>query len=193
MKGRSDPADAHAEHCGQEGGAEGPGSGAAVGSAPPSAATIPSKAPVHPSDIEDERASTPAPAPKGREVVRQIMLDELAAMIAMGEGREDEAISLLTRAADMEKGMRPPSGPPEPVKPAHELLGEALLEAGRPDEAAAAFEISLLRTPNRPRSLMGAARAYAAAGNDALAEARYATLMSFWKGPVPAMPPGSAR
>jgi hypothetical protein len=84
--------------------------------------------------------------------------------------------------------MPPPSGPADPIKPAQELLGEALLAAGRPEEAAAAFDASLLRMPNRQRSLVGAARAYAASGSSALAEARYETLMSFWRGPVPAAP-----
>ena len=60
--------------------------------------------------------------------------------------------------------MRPPNGAADPVKPSHELLGEVLLQAGKPADAAAAFDASLLRMPNRARSLMGAARAYAAAG-----------------------------
>ena len=45
--------------------------------------------------------------------------------------------------------MSAPSGPPDPMKPAIELYGEALLDAGQPVQAAAAFEKSLQRTPNR--------------------------------------------
>ena len=60
--------------------------------------------------------------------------------------------------------------------------------AGKPKEAAAAFDASLLRMPNRARSLMGAAQAHAAAGNAAAAAARHATLMTFWKGKAPAAP-----
>ena len=84
--------------------------------------------------------------------------------------------------------MRPPNGAADPIKPSHELLGEVLLRAGKPADAAAAFDACLLRMPNRARSLMGAARAYAAAGKAAAADARFKTLMSFWKGKAPAAP-----
>jgi predicted negative regulator of RcsB-dependent stress response len=40
-----------------------------------------------------------------------------------------------------------------------ELLGEVLLDAGRPDEARAAFEAALARAPGRAPSLRGLARA----------------------------------
>jgi tetratricopeptide (TPR) repeat protein len=187
-KARAATADPHAAHGGQtdqwaDQGAGSTGAAAASRSLPATAGP-PGEFLLSPAD-EGETAAIPVPALQGRAVWRQIMHDELAATIAMAEGRHDEAISLLTRAAELEVGMRPPSGPPDVPKPAHELLGEALIEAGRVGEAAAAFDTSLLRMPNRPRSLMGAARAYTAAGDAASAEARYETLMSFWKGPVP--------
>ena len=56
------------------------------------------------------------------------------------------------------------------------------LQAGKPADAAAAFDASLLRMPNHARSLMGAAKAHAAAGHKDLAAERYAALSSFWKG-----------
>lgn len=46
-----------------------------------------------------------------------------------------------------------------------------------------------MRTPSRARALMGAAKAYTAAGNRDLAARRTATLNSFWKGkPFTAQP-----
>src|SRR3990170_2922046 len=60
--------------------------------------------------------------------------------------------------------IRPPPGPADPIKPALELYGEVLLAAGRPAEAAAAFEQQLLRTPNRTPSVQGLARARSEAG-----------------------------
>ena len=96
-------------------------------------------------------------------------------------------------AVAVEESMRPPNGAADPVKPSHELLGEVLLEIGRPAEAATAFDTCLLRMPNRARSLIGAARAHAAAGHKDLAEARYKTLMSFWKGGAIARPTTDAR
>ena len=183
------PADPHMEHgvpADQPADPEPDSTGAAaVPGTPFVAAADQAEAPaLGPSDPD---GSAPVPT-RGRDAVRRIMHDELAAMIAMTEDRRDEGIALLTQAAEIESGMPPPSGPADPIKPAHELLGEALLAAGRPEEAAAAFDASLLRMPNRHRSLLGAARAYAASGNGVLAESRYQTLMSFWRGPVPAAP-----
>ena len=93
----------------------------------------------------------------------------------------------------LEESMRPPNGAADPIKPSHELLGEVLLEIGKPAEAADAFEASLLRMPNRARSLMGAVKAHAAAGHKELAAERYATLNSFWKGKAFSNPSTDAR
>jgi hypothetical protein len=112
----------------------------------------------------------------------RIMHKELQALIAQAKGQGDQAIALLKEAVQIEESMRPPNGAADPVKPSHELLGEVLLQAGKPAEAAAAFDTTLLRMPNRARALMGAAKAYAAAGNRDLAAQRIATLNSFWKG-----------
>ena len=95
----------------------------------------------------------------------RVMAMELAALVAEAKGQKDQAIAMLTEAAKIEESMRPPNGAADPVKPSHELLGEVLLRAGKAKEAAAAFDASLLRMPNRARSLMGAAQAHAAAGN----------------------------
>jgi len=106
----------------------------------------------------------------------------LAALVAEAKGNKDQAIALLKEGVQIEESMRPPNGAADPVKPSHELLGEVLLRAGKAEEAAAMFDASLLRMPNRARSLMGAAQAYAAAGKPELAAERRATLQSFWKG-----------
>jgi hypothetical protein len=112
----------------------------------------------------------------------QIMHKELSALIAQSKGQTEQAIALLTEATKIEESMRAPNGAADPIKPSHELLGEVLLAAGRPKEAADAFETSLLRMPNRARSLIGAIKAHNAAGNKTLAAERQATLNSFWKG-----------
>jgi cytochrome c-type biogenesis protein CcmH/NrfG len=89
---------------------------------------------------------------------------------------------LLKEAVAIEESMRPPNGAADPIKPSHELLGEVLLQTGKPAEAAAAFDTCLLRMPNRARSLIGSARAHAAAGQREIAAERYSLLNSFWKG-----------
>ena len=134
-------------------------------------------------------AGKPAPAPAapamggsdaGKGV--RIMHKELQALIAQAKGQHDQAIALLTEAAQIEESMRPPNGAADPIKPSHELLGEVLLQAGKAKEAAEAFETSLLRMPNRARSLMGVIKAHSAAGDKTRAAERQATLNSFWKG-----------
>ena len=55
------------------------------------------------------------------------------------------------------------------LSPMRELLGELLLEAGRPSDALREFEASLRLTPNRFRSLAGAASSAAGSGNRRLA------------------------
>lgn len=89
----------------------------------------------------------------------EIMELEVSALASANLGKFDEAVELLRRATSLEEALRPPSGPPDMIKPSHELFGEVLLRAGRQAEAVAQFQMSLLRQPNRPRSLLGLARA----------------------------------
>ena len=136
-----------------------------------------------------------APAPGGPDAGKavRIMHKELAAMIAQSKSQADAAVALLREAVQIEESMRPPNGAADPIKPSHELLGEVLLQAGKPADAAAAFEASLLRMPNRARSLMGAAKAHAGAGHMELAAERFATLSGFWKGKPVSNPTTDAR
>lgn len=89
----------------------------------------------------------------------EIMELEVSGLASANMGKFDEAIELLRRATSLEEALRPPSGPPDMIKPSHELFGEVLLRAGRQAEAVAQFQTALLRQPNRPRSLLGLARA----------------------------------
>jgi tetratricopeptide (TPR) repeat protein len=129
-------------------------------------------------------AAPVAPAMGGSDANKgvTIMHKELQALIAQAKGQNDQAIALLEEAVQIEESMRPPNGAASPIKPSHELLGEVLLQAGKAKEAAEAFETSLLRMPNRARSLMGAIKAHSAAGDKTRAAERQATLNSFWKG-----------
>ncbi len=123
-----------------------------------------------------------AKADNGQGHGARVMLHEVKALTALAEGKSDEAVELLVQATEIEESMRPPNGAANPIKPSHELLGEVLLEVGKPAEAATAFETCLLRTPNRARSLLGAARAYAKTGERAKAAERYRSLRAIWSG-----------
>jgi len=114
----------------------------------------------------------------------EIMALEAAGMTQLARGDRDGAARTLEQAASIEESMEPPSGPPgeqdddPPIKPAHELLGEVLMEVGRPAEAAKQFAVGLTRTPNRPRLLLGAARAASKTNDQATAQQRYRQLLN---------------
>jgi hypothetical protein len=109
-----------------------------------------------------------------------IMARQSEALASLAAGSQEPALRLLGEAVGIEETLGPPSGPPYPIKPAHELYGEVLLELGRPAEARGEFERSLLQTPNRTASHRGAARAAAAQGDAQAASAFYARLAAIW-------------
>ncbi len=104
---------------------------------------------------------------------------KLAALHARMADPPDSAVAALTTAAELEEGLTF-IGPPI-VPPARELLGELLLELGRLPEAAAAFEATLQRTPNRSLALLGRARAAARAGDSVAAREYYGKLLVNWR------------
>jgi tetratricopeptide (TPR) repeat protein len=107
-----------------------------------------------------------------------LMEREVAAAIAHAAGRGDEAVRILQAAAEREAQLPAPLGLPAPIKPAPELLGEVLIALGRPLEAVSFFEQALRRNPNRSLSVLGLARASAAAGNANAAQVHYRALLS---------------
>ena len=111
----------------------------------------------------------------------QIMAKEIAGMLAIARGETDTGLALLAEGVAVAESMRPPNGAPNPLKPVHELYGEALLAAGRSGDAREVFETSLLRTPNRPLSLRGLARSHVALEQHAEAQAIYASLVEGWR------------
>jgi tetratricopeptide (TPR) repeat protein len=116
-----------------------------------------------------------------KSTTRRIGELEVAALNASMKKDHAKAIELMKKATALEEQSSPPYGPPNLIKPSHELFGEILLRAGKPAEAAEQFKIALLRQPNRARSLIGAARAAVQSGNEAAALNAYATLIEQWK------------
>lgn len=109
-----------------------------------------------------------------------ILQQELQVMISAAEGQRDEAIALVRKAAESETAMPFEYGPPFIDKPTAELLGELLLDAQRPQEARAAFQAALVRTPQRTQALLGLSRAMKAAGDDPGAQETANKLRSIW-------------
>lgn len=113
---------------------------------------------------------------------------EVFAVGASVKSEHDKAATLMKRAVELEEKLGPPSGPPGLIKPSHELFGELLLRAGKPAEAAEQFRLSLLRQPNRARSLLGAARAAAKTGDHTTATAIYQKFLAQWQQADPELP-----
>jgi hypothetical protein len=104
-----------------------------------------------------------------------------AAWIALAQKKTDEAVTLMRAAADLEDSHEKHIVTPGRILPARELLGDMLLEAGKPAEALKAYEASQVREPNRFRGYYGAARAAAAAGDHKKALSYYGKLLALAK------------
>jgi tetratricopeptide (TPR) repeat protein len=113
--------------------------------------------------------------------VLEIQALEIAAAASAADGQFDEAIRTMEQAVAVVETIPPPPGPPPTIKPPHELFGEILLAAGRPEQAAQQFAASLFRHPDRARSLLGAARATAQSGDSDSAAAVYSEFLRQWQ------------
>lgn len=100
-----------------------------------------------------------------------------AAWTALAQGKPDEALSLMQRAADIEDKNEKHIVTPGRIVPARELLGEMLLELKRPVEALKEFEASHVREPERFRGYYGAAQAAVQSGDQAKAKRYFARLV----------------
>jgi hypothetical protein len=107
----------------------------------------------------------------------EIQAKAASAWIAFAEGNKDQGITLMREAASMEDLTEKSAISPGPIKPAHELLGEMLLEAGKPAEALKEFETTMKKEPNRFRGVYGAAVAAEKASEPAKAKEYYKQLL----------------
>ena len=101
----------------------------------------------------------------------------LSGWIAREEDRPDEAIELIREAAALESTVEKHPVTPGALMPPYEALGDLLLKLDRPDEALEAYRASNEVWPGRFNTLLGAARAAAAAGDEAAASDYYAQLL----------------
>jgi tetratricopeptide (TPR) repeat protein len=96
-----------------------------------------------------------------------IMEKEVGAAVASAQKDTAAAERLLKDATVIELTLDAPSGPPEPIKPSFELYGDLLSELGRRQEAAAQYQASLLRMPNRRAAVMGLSKTAATRSSQA--------------------------
>lgn len=100
---------------------------------------------------------------------------------AFANGRYDDAAGHYRDAAAIETRI-PYMEPPYWYYPVQQSLGAALLKAGKPSEAADAFNAALARSPNNGWALHGLAEAERAQGRDDFAAAARAALKRAWIG-----------
>jgi hypothetical protein len=101
----------------------------------------------------------------------QIAIQHLSASawLELARGRPESALRLQRDAAAREDATEKAAVSPGPLAPARELLADMLFEHGRFTEALAEYRASLVRDPGRFRSIRGAIRAAAAAGDTSAA------------------------
>jgi len=79
----------------------------------------------------------------------------VTAWIDHAEGKSDEALGLLRPIAQKDHGLFATDGD----VPAHEMIGDMLVDMNRAEEALAEYEAELKVSPNRFDSVYGAGRA----------------------------------
>jgi tetratricopeptide (TPR) repeat protein len=100
-----------------------------------------------------------------------------AGWLAWAEGKPEEAVALMRRAAELEDSTEKHPVTPAAVLPARELLGDLLAELNQPALAVREYEASLQREPNRFNGLYGAARTAELSGDVTKAKAFYAKVV----------------
>ncbi|HEX6049330.1 MAG TPA: hypothetical protein VFZ21_08675, partial [Gemmatimonadaceae bacterium] len=124
----------------------------------------------------EERASTSGEDLFARNI--RILALEVRAWIAHAEGDATLSSQLAREAAELESATPKHAVTPGPTLPAHELWADLLLEQHKPDDALAMYRTSLRLYPKRFNSLLGAARAAAAAGDASGARQYYQELLT---------------
>jgi tetratricopeptide (TPR) repeat protein len=106
-----------------------------------------------------------------------LQIQAASAWVTYSEGKKDEAVNLLHRAADAEDILSKHPVSPGALVPAREQLGDLLLTLKRPKEAQREFEAALKIYPGRFRGLYGAAQAAEQIGEKEKADHYYAKLI----------------
>ena len=137
--------------------------------------------------VADHMAERLEESPNGSLEIAQLEVAALTKLMASHDASgstamqmQQEGMAMLDKAVELTNEGPLPRGAATPLKPAHELAGEAYLMAGDAEKAAAIYEETLLRMPNRPHSLLGAARAYDKLDRQGKAAEMYTALLALW-------------
>ncbi|HEX9565048.1 MAG TPA: hypothetical protein VF981_13785 [Gemmatimonadaceae bacterium] len=113
--------------------------------------------------------------------VATILERQLRALMLLEDGKRSDGVAMLREAAALEDAIPLEFGPPDVVKPTHELLGEVLLAFGESAAAQREFSRALELAPGRARSLLGLGRSALAAGDLLAARRALGELKRIWR------------
>jgi tetratricopeptide (TPR) repeat protein len=102
----------------------------------------------------------------------------VSAWVAFAEGANDQALKLMSAAADSEDGSIKNVSMENRLYPMRELLADLLVEMKQPAAALSQYRASLKETPNRYRAVYGAALAAQAVGDRQNAADYFAKLVT---------------
>jgi hypothetical protein len=106
----------------------------------------------------------------------EVQRAEVEAWMLQQFGKENEAATRMTAAADLEESMDKFAVTPGAIIPAREMLGQLLLQQRHPQEAFVAFESVLKVASKRFNAVYGAASAAESAGNASMAQQYFQEL-----------------
>ncbi len=115
------------------------------------------------------------------QLIITLQAKEAEAFAAHAAGNEEAVIQKMIEASTIEDSIFALSQPSYPALPAREIFGNLLMKMNRPAEAIKQYEMTLLRTPKRPKSIFGIAHASELIGDKETATARYTEFLELWK------------
>jgi tetratricopeptide (TPR) repeat protein len=107
-----------------------------------------------------------------------VQIKTIEGWIQYKEGNKDEALKLMTAAADLEDGTEKHPVTPGEILPARELLGDMLLQMNKPALALEAYKYVLQTHPNRFNGLYSAGVAAQKNGNKEEANLYFKKLLN---------------
>ena len=113
--------------------------------------------------------------------IAETMYREIGGLYQIMRGEKADGLAALESAAGIEGEGPRPIARPYPIKPAGELYAEALLANGDAAGAVREFQRALKRTPRRAQSMIGLAKAAAAAKQPVLASRTAREFLTMWK------------
>ncbi len=109
----------------------------------------------------------------------EIQADVVSGLATLAEGKTDDGLAMLRKAADREDATTKHAVTPGPLLPAREILAQVLADRGEHAAALKAFEAVLDKEPNRYRAFAGAAHAAERAGDAKSAAYYHARVIEF--------------